>query len=729
MHHILQRHIWDPVSGEIGRWSKGRLLDLWDRGWDLFEKDLDRLPLWSVIVFASGIGGYFLLRHEPSLQWTLMALMAAGGVRYWAGKSLEHIGFIVALNAILLLIAGFAVAKIRSDSVFAPRVVKQINNVMVTGTLLEISGGNDGRPRLLIAPEQISRLEQSEIPKKIRVRYLKDVSGLLPGDRLRFRASLMSPPQPAIPGGFDFGRKSWFEQVGSVGYVMGGVEKVTGGEADRSRFGFKKSIAKLRRVIFNRVLANSPDESAGMAAALITGDRSALQPHVVQALRDTSLAHLLAISGLHMGLIAWSVFGIVRLAIATVPRLALRWNGKKIAAWVSLFGATVYLGISGGAVATQRAYIMVCLVLIAILVDRPALTMRTIMIAAFAILFFTPESLLSPGFQMSFAASTVLIASAEWWRRRRIRVSNERPSVFNFERSRARMLLSRSGDYLWGIVTTSVLAGLATAPFAIFHFNHLANYGAVANLIAMPLMGLVIMPSAIFALVLMPFGLEMFPLAVMNFGIDLVITSSEEIASWKGAAIVIHMWPLWSLVAITVGGLWLVIWQEAVRWVALPVIAIGIIGGILNPSPDVFIDREGRNVAVLDEDGKLYPLYARRSKFSIAEWQKAVGDFGKPESGVKSGRFTCDTLGCLYRREGGKSIAYIIDPHAFEEDCWRADLIITPLSAPWLCQRGGATVIDMWDIRDGGAHSFRFSGGGVIVRSVKEERGKRPWSN
>jgi ComEC/Rec2-related protein len=261
-------------------------------------------------------------------------------------------------------------------------------------------------------------------------------------------------------------------------------------------------LTRLRLAIAEGIRARLPGETGGFVAAILTGDRSGVGRETTEALRQSNLAHLLAISGLHMGLLTAVVYGALRAAMALFPLLALHLPIRKLAAGGALAAATFYLMLSGGNVATQRAFVMAAVMLGAILLDRRALSLRSVALAAILILLWRPEALLSPGFQMSFAATVALVAVFQTLRKRRARMmAARRPWA---ERRRLPGWLTGLG----GIALCSLVAGLATAPVAAAHFHRMAEYGLLANLLSMPLMGTVVMPGAVIAAALWPVGLR-----------------------------------------------------------------------------------------------------------------------------------------------------------------------------------------------------------------------------
>lgn len=309
-----------------------------------------------------------------------------------------------------------------------------------------------------------------------------------------------------------------------------------------------------------------PGPEGAIAAALMTGERGAIPEKLLSAMRDSGLAHLLAISGLHIGLIGGFIFFAVRLCLAASERLALRWPIKKFAAVAAFFGCLAYLLISGMTLPTQRAFLMLSLVMLANLIDRSAISMNLVAWAAAVILLVFPESLMSVSFQMSFAAVIALVAFYEAATARTVLTSGRRSKVMRFVL------------YFGAVLMTTVIATLATAPFAVFHFNRLALLGVMANMVALPLAALWIMPLALISFVMMPFGLEAGPLFLMGWGIEQVLAVAIAVQAMPGAIALIPAVPGWTLGVIALGGLWLCLWRTRWRFVGVVPLIVGIFG-------------------------------------------------------------------------------------------------------------------------------------------------------
>ncbi len=451
----------------------------------------------------------------------------------------------------------------------------------------------------------------------------------------------------------------------------------------------------------------------------LTGQRGAIPKPVLGAMRDAGLAHLLAISGLHIGLVAGILFFVVRFLLAAIPPLALRYPVKKWAALAALAGAFGYLLMSGATVPTQRAFLMLAVVLAAVVLDRSAISMRLVALAAAMVLVIAPESLLSVSFQMSFAAVTALVAVYEALARQS---SRWRQGAGRFR---------RIGLYVTGVLLTTVVAGLATAPFALYHFNRIALYSVAANLIAVPLTGLWIMPWAIAAFALMPFGLEALALAPMGWGIDAVIAVAETVAAWPGAVALAPAMPRIGLVAAAAGGLWLCLWRGRWRLFGIGAVAAGLATLAFVRPPDVLINGAGRLMAVRTTSGGLALSSSRISRFEAEIWLRRAGRASAapwPREGLSpDGTLGCDRIGCILRA-GGHTVALVTHRAALDEDCATATVVVSAVPVRRYRCRRPILVIDRFDLWRRGAHALWLDPDGVRVRTVAEASGRRPWS-
>ena len=385
--------------------------------------------------------------------------------------------------------------------------------------------------------------------------------------------------------------------------------------------GFREAIESLRLNMTARIRAALPGSRGAIASALITGMRGGIETEDEAALRDAGLAHVLAIAGLHMALVGLGLFWLVRAFLAAFPPVALRYPIKKWAAGAALAGAAFYLLLSGAAASATRAFVMLAMMLIAIMLDRPALSMRNLGLAAAILLLLRPEAVTEPGFQMSFAAVTALVAVAEWEQQR--------------ERAAPRGPLYR---YLHGIVMTSLVGSLATMPFAIFYFDRATHYAVLGNLLAMPVMGFVVMPSAALSVVAMPFGLEKFPLHVLGWGIDVMLAVGRFVSGLPGAVWIAPAFPVEALVLMALGGLWIAIWQRGWRWLGLMPMLAGILLACSAPRPAILVAPDARTIAIRGADGLLHFPRPPKDRYDAANWLLRDGDAREPCNGDWRGR-------------------------------------------------------------------------------------------
>ncbi len=673
-----------------------------------------RVFLWVPVLFGAGSGLYLTLPVEP-IGWIAPAAAALFAL---AGLLLRrHTAPALGLAALALLAAGLAAADWRSDRLTAPVLAAPIGPVDVFGRVVWVGAG-EGPQRYLLDRVTIEGLAPDETPAKVRlsVRSSGPDGMAAPGSWLTALASLRPPPTPAEPGAWDFARQAWFQRIGAVGFVYGAPEPMAAPTGESG--GLLSLLSRVRHWVSSRILAHTSPSAGPFASALLTGDRSAIEKTTIKAMRDSGLAHLLAISGLHVGLIAGFIFFATRGLLALIEPLALRAPIKKWAAACALLGAAAYLLLSGMSVPTQRAFVMVGVVLLAIMLDRASLSMRLIAWAALLVLAIAPESMLGPSFQMSFAAATALIATYEAARGPLARMA-----------ARGGLAL-RPFVYATGVALTSLVAGIATGPFAVYHFNRIADYGLLANLGAVPITGFWIMPWGLVALMLMPFGLEGIALAPMGWGIDAVVWIARQVAAQPGAVTLVPAMPAAALLAISVGGLWLCLWRSRWRFLGIAVIGGGMVLAGLERRPDILVDGDAKVMATRGEDGQLWISTRQRGRFVSDMWLRRDGQAETPTwprggNDAPAAGLRCDTLGCIQQR-GERIIAFVRDPRAFEEDCRRADLVVSAVPAWDLCQ-GPETVVDRFDLWRHGGHAIWLEPDGARVESVAGAHGKRPW--
>ncbi|WP_448202912.1 ComEC/Rec2 family competence protein [Azospirillum sp. sgz302134] len=678
----------------------------------LLAAERERWALWAPVGVGGGVALYFALPTEPPL-WlgpsaTILCLLALWVLR-------RRLGAVIGSVALLSVALGFAVAQTRTAMVAAPILTRDVGPAMVTGRVLSVERQPAGA-RMLVGDLSVDKLKPEATPAKARLRLPAKFVPPEAGTVVRMRAVLHPPAPPPEPGAFDFQRRAFFQGFGAVGFVLGTPEvlnapPVSGWDVVTVAFD------RARAVIAERVQRAIPDPvEASVTAALLNGEEVAIPEPVMDAFRNSGLAHLLSISGLHVGIAAGIVFWVVRALLALVPWIALRWPIKKIAAAFGIVSAMAYTMLVGAPVPTVRSVLMTGLIMGAVIADRSPLSMRLVAFAGIVTVLMEPEGMLGPSFQMSFAAVVALIAVFE--------VAN--PVLVRWRKGAGWLLQGLL--HLAGIAFTSVIATLATTPYSLFHFQQVAFYGVLSNMVAIPVTSVWVMPWSLMAYLLMPFGLEAPALIAMNWGDRLVIWTAEVTAALPGAAILIPAMPGWGIGAVTGGGLWLVIWSGRWRMLGLVPIMAGMLSPALTPRPDILVTGDGTVMAVRTAEGHL-SLSAKADGRAAETWLRRDGregpaDVWPPEGVSLDGRLRCDVLGCVYRLNG-RTIALLRTPDALPEDCTLADAVIIAEPA-----RGcrAPLVIDRWRLRREGAQALYVSMKGVRVQSVRDVRGDRPWT-
>ena len=666
-----------------------------------------QLPLWLPVFLAIGIGIYFGMPEEPSWSVFVFPGLLLGLFLFliWSTRLLKA-GLIIALPGFAILV-GFAAIMLRAELVAGP-VLQKKQTVTFYAVIDQIEPDARGYGRVLFRDVEFEGQQPAKTPRKIRLTVNFPVSGYIPGDRVRGRAVLLPIPGPVEPGGFDVARQLWFDGIGAVGFALAPPEVI--GSAAR----FTDQINRARADLTDWYMARFEQPYGAFAAALTTGLRRALPDKDVEAMRMAGLAHMLAISGLHMGLVMGGVFFAFRLVIAGIPTIALNFRSDRIAAVAALLVGAGYLALAGGSVPTVRAFIMACVAFGALFLDRRPISLRTVALAALIVLLIMPESLIEAGFQMSFAAVVALVAGYE-------ALMRWKPDLLT---GRGRGIASNIRIYLVGLIVTSLIAGLATGAFAAFHFGRVSHYGLLANALAVPVLGLVILPGLMLDGVLSLLGLQVLSGWFVELGLKVMLWVAHWVAGLPGATGGIKTGPIASLILLAFAGLWLCLWKGWLRSAAILPAALAFALWVAEERPLILADREGGLVGVLN-GGDVRLISGNPNSYAAERWGQAdgLGDHKDPLK-VRS----CDRQGCVME-DGDMLIAHPQTMAAAMEDCRRADIVITELALSKRSCPGPAVLIDKWDFWRAGAHMvIRDEGDGTwIIRRSNDLRGARSW--
>ncbi|MFY0637640.1 ComEC/Rec2 family competence protein [Maricaulis maris] len=661
-----------------------------------------------------GCGLYFSVPEEPSRALFLALIALAAALALAARFSPESRKPVSRLLGITALVLGVGTAFAwraqghsmvhHADSGAGVHLDGGREAVTIEGWLEAIERSGSVRMRLLIRTVSAD----PAAPRRQRVRVLGEAGSIQPGDPIRIRAVLAAPRPAAVPGGYDFAFHAAFADIRATGFA---VEAAAPGPAT-GQDPVARRLVRLRASLSSHIRARMAPRPGGLAAALLTGDRAHIAPRDVDALRQSGLGHVLAISGMHMALLAGGVFFAVRLLLSGLSPWARRHDAAIPAACVALVFAAGYLLLSGAGIPTQRAFIMIVSVLGAVLLRRRALSLHTLSIAVLAVLLLQPQAVITPGFQMSFSAASALIVAARVWQARRQAGSGR--GVF----AQIRLFVS-------GLGTTSLVAGSATAGFAAFHFHRIASWGLAGNLLVMPIFSLIVMPAGVIGLVLIPLGLDALPFAVMEGGLVVMLDLAARVADWPGALrpVIAAPGPILGLFAS--GFVLALLLRGRARLAGGAImLAAGLCWGLV-PPPNLLISESGVVLAQI-ESGQWVVSDRRRSRFAARVFLEARG-----EPGVQPERWDaqCDGLGCGHEIEGIRlTVLERLDD--WPTDCARADLIITRLSVPQrIAERCTAELIDASLLTRHGSQVLHLDDG--LIRSRHRARPlhqTRPWS-
>lgn len=673
----------------------------------LIEAEHDRLVLFVPVTLGAGAMLYFRLMAEPPAwvaPFCLCASLAGAYMlrRFW----LLTYGFI----ALSLLAAGVGLAQYRTLGIQPSVLQEPLAFARVSGKLETVEQTPKGS-KLIVKDVVIEGIAPEKTPARISLTLRFYDATLTAGQRISLRAGLFPPPQPALPGGFDFARYYYFNEIGAVGYGIPPL--IATPLADSGDTSFATRFAIWRHRITDGIRSHFSEPAGSVAAAFITGQTQTIPSSVNEDMRTAGLYHLLAVSGMNLSVVAGIAFFTVRLLLACIPAIALRYNIKKGAALVALLVSYAYLEIAGAPVSAQRAFLMVSLIFIAILLDRDPSPMRSVAASAFFILCVRPEAVLTASFQLSYSATAALIASYEWGVAR----LRTKPGGFS---------LWRIAFYFLAVIGTSLVAWLATEPFIIYHFNQFSSYSLLANTIAEPLVSFVLMPLVLAGLLLMPLGLGWLAFTPMQYGVDGLLALSRWIAGLPHALWIVPA-PTDAGFAITVAGLiWLYFLKTGWRWAGVLACVAGMGSAFSYNPPDLLISADGRHIAARLDDGSAVMLKGRKDSFIASQWAHAMTEHALHDR--KSAPLKCDANGCTLLLRG-HLLALPRAASALSDDCATADIIIaTDFSiAPETCH--GPLLVDLSQLERNGSASITFREGEAQIAFARTYQGERAWTS
>jgi competence protein ComEC len=684
-----------------------------DRLESWLEAERDQLPLWLPVAVGAGVTAWFVL---PDATTWRAALLVSGAIALIAlamargGRAARAL----AVGALAFAL-GLALVWVRAERAAAPVLLRPIV-VAVTGRVERVER---------LPAREIVRLRLSDLhwngrsptpaPTRIRVNVAAADApqGLVANAVVTLRARLMPPPPPAVPGAYDFARVAWFDGIGATGRALGKPAIVAGGDPAEP----------MRARLSRHIQAQLDGSAGGIAAALATGDTGGIAEEDQEAMRRSGLAHLLSVSGLHItAVVGLTMFVAMRL-LALSMRLALTGRLPLVAAGVAAGVAVAYTWLTGSEVPTIRSCVAALLVLVAMAIGREALTLRLVAAGALIVLLLWPESLAGPSFQLSFAAVTAIIALAEHPRVREWFGANGE------ERGGLVGRLVRGGASL---LLTGVAVELALMPIAVFHFHKAGIYGALANIVAIPLTTFVVMPLEALALALDTIALGAPLWWLSERALELLLWIARTTASAPGAVAALPAMPRGAFALMVCGGLWLALWRTRWRRIGIGPVALGALWSLSTPAPDLLVTGDGRHMAVRLADGQVALLRDRAGDYSRDMLAENGGSDDQPvllseQRAAECSRDLCRTA--IHRGERRWRVlatrsAYLVPAAELIAACRTADIVISDRRLPRRCTPSWLR-LDRETLRRTGGVAMTFGTG--RVETVFRAGDMHPW--
>ncbi len=636
----------------------------------LLERERDQLPLWLPVALGCGIAAWFQL---ASPAWWLAFLSLCGSVALFAVmRGRERRTESALLWFCLFAAIGCGLIWFRSWQVAAPVLERPL-----------VATFNAGIERVEpVLARDIVRLtlhtgDNPQLPPRVRVNVPVDhaQSGLQNGALIQLRARLMPPAMPALPGAYDFSERAWFQGLGATGQALGEITLLRPADP-------LFALSRYRQRLSAHVQSQMPGAAGAIGATLASGDRGAISEADAEAMRRSGLAHLLSISGLHVTAVVGAVYLLILKTLALAPPLALRYRLPVVAAGCAALAAVAYTLMTGAQVPTIRACVAALLVLVALIMGRSAITLRMVAAGALFVLIFWPESLVGPSFQLSFAAVTAIIAL------------HEHPRIKALLMLREEHMLRRVGRFVLSLFLTGLVVEIALMPIALYHFHKAGLYGALANIIAIPLTTFVIMPMEALALLLDSLGLGAPLWWLCDKALISLIALAHFVSGRPGAVTMLPSMPVIAFGLVIWAGLWICLWRERWRYLGLIPAIIGALLITTTRAPDIYITGDGRHVGIRNERGELAMLRTRSGDFIRDMILENAGVEGESQPLEDWPNAACNADSCLVvlTRNGRDWIllatrsSHYISALALSAACRRADIVVSDRYLPASCQ-------------------------------------------
>jgi competence protein ComEC len=676
------------------------------RAW---HADASRRVLWLAVVFMAGIASYYALPYEPA--WYAFAIIMPLLLGWWAARRHGRKAVSRMVGLLILALLGAAWAKFMATQQATIMMEASPYPHSVQGTVEALEYLPTGM-RITLKKVDIWRWPAEKTPYRVRLSIrVKKTPDIRVGNVVRLRAGLLPPMGPVLRGGFDFSRYFYFRGIGAVGYGLMPIRTIKEATPEGVR-GFWEGVRHYLAQDIRRAL---PGETGAIATGLVTGDDAAISTRAHEALRAANLLHIIAISGAHMVVIGGVVFVSIRLLLLTaMRRYGLQPQAKQVAAGITLVAITAYLFVTGIELSALRAYIMMSLLLLSVLLLREVQPMRSLALTAFIMMLYDPSDVLEPGFQLSFIATMAMIAVVERQLKQTTAEAARKLRVLPFHAIGLFLLFSVSAE-------------AATAPLVLSMFNQFAPYGVLANFIAGPIVSILIMPAVAVYFLLLPFGVGDIALWVMGQGIDAMLLLAEEVARWPSSLVFVPSPPFWAVAAYVFGVCWLCLWQQRWRWLGVVPVVAALASIPFTRIPDVIVSADARYLMFHAADGTPTLAWGRASSLVPKLIANGVGETAL--RGIKRREQPCNGHVCHYQTQHGV-VTYERKESGAKDLCKEAathgaSLVVTQakrLRCPKIF------VIDAEGRAQNGAYTLYRSGDYWRIETTRDFQGVRPWS-
>ena len=702
------------------------------------DAEQGRFVLWLPVFMGVGVLAYFGLRVEPPA---------------WLGAKFVVAGFIAAIacsrwpvSRALALSLGFAALGFASAQYATERQPPLESAIpgramMTTGTVRVVEILSYGR-RITLSGVELNEVERPArrttrgylpataakpddapssaaagqiLTRTVRIRLMTgDDVAIETGDTVRVKAMSRPPMPPSLPGGWDTQRDAFFSGLGASGYALGRAEVTAHGTPDR----LASRVQWLRETIAARVVAAIPGAAGEVSVTLLTGTSRGIPEADHEAFRSSGLAHLLAVAGLHIGIVMGFALAMARTLLALSERASLFWPAKKLAAVFALSIGFAYMVLTGAHVPIVRSFTMACLFTLAILAGRQPISVRGLGLAGIVLMLTSPYEVPGVSFQMSFSAVLSLISGYETLRPR-LRLL--------YGKSLPRRLLS----YLAALALTSTLAGTASLPYSAYHFGHVQIYYILSNMAAVPVAALWVMPAGMISLLLMPFGLEWLALIPMGWGATLIIWIARFTAALPDATIAVPHMPLWGLAAVSIGIAFLGIWRSRIRLLGIAAVAIGLVSPSFDRPPDILVSADAGLIAFRADRGVFQQHTRGNPKFTQDAWftrWNVTSAEPIPGAGFSaSPAFNCEQDACVFRPREDAAAALLLRGPAKPAGCDGVAVVVSAEPARGACVGAAPRLVDRFTVWRDGPAAIWLEPHGARVLTDREDRGERPW--